>query len=48
MLIFIKNDQVLQHEERINKIKLRQILFKIKMLQKTKIIQFIIKDLLLI
>jgi len=48
MLMFIKNDQVLQHEERINKVKLRQILFKIKMLQKTKITQFIIKDLLLI
>jgi len=48
MLIFIKNDQVLQHEERINNVKLGQIFFKIKMLQKTKIIQFIIKDLFLI
>jgi hypothetical protein len=47
MLIFIKNNQVLQHEERINKVKLRKILFKINMLQKTKVIQFIIKDFLL-
>jgi hypothetical protein len=47
MFIFIKNNQVLQHEERINKVKLRKVLFKINMLQKTKIIPFIIKDLLL-
>jgi len=47
MFIFIKNNQVLQHEERINKVKLRKVLFKINMLQKTKIILFIIKDLLL-
>ena len=47
MLIFIKNNQVLLHEERINKVKLRKILFKLNMLQKKIIIQFIIKDLLL-
>jgi hypothetical protein len=47
MLISIKCNQVLQHKERINKVKLRKILFKINILQKTKIIQFIIKDLLL-
>jgi hypothetical protein len=47
MFIFIKNSQVLQHEERISKVKLRKVLFKINMLQKTKIIPFIIKDLLL-
>lgn len=47
MFIFIKNNQVLQHEERINKVKLRKVIFKINMLQKTKIIPIIIKDLLL-
>jgi hypothetical protein len=47
MIHKIKNNHVLQHEERITKVKLRKILFKINMLQKTKIIQFIIKHLLL-
>jgi hypothetical protein len=36
MLIFIKNNQVLQHEERINKVKLRKVLFKINMMKKKK------------
>jgi hypothetical protein len=47
MLVFIKHNQVLQQEERINKVKLRKVLFKINMMQKTNIIKFIIKDLLL-